>query len=284
MAPVPTADDAGMRLGGVAFALVLLAQASQAPVAPAPTSDAGFRYERGRLSAGRVYRYRRSNLDGSDPGEFALYLASETRIAALSWSPGAPGGRLVEAEMDWERVSVAHLESFEIDARGERRAVGELELAPDGKRLVARVDGRALECALARLPWHGRDFLGASLNAALRFLADPEDHAEFEIVDLVHAPGGSELVDRGTARLVYAGEEEHAGLACRRYALGGGGLGSDGSLWAARGDEVYLVGLELELPRGEHASAARLEWLRSETMSAAEWDALVRARGVAEPR
>ena len=275
------ADDARMWRSTALSAAILAASAAQEPagVELAPRASESFRYEPGRLAAGRVYRYAKSNLDGTDPSELALYLADETRFELLRWSPGVPAATLVAAEMDWEVASLASLSSYRIDERGERSLVAGLETSPDRRLVVARVDGRELACALERFPWHSLAFDLASLNVALRFLADPVGEVELEIIDLRLGPLGAELVAKGPARLAYAGEEERAGLACRRYSLSGPGLeGRGGSLWVARGEEAFLVALELEQPGAPGMDSLRLEWRRNESTSPGEWQEFVAER------
>lgn len=254
-----------------------------------PATGAGqvrsFRHEPGRIPVGRVHRYRKSNLDGTSPGEIALFLAGETRLEALKFHPGVPEATLVVAEMDWEVASVRGFRTYRLDEHGKRTLAAELETSADRKRLVARAGGQEFTCALERFPWHSYDFDLASLNVALRFLVEPEGETELAIVDPVHGPQGMELVAKGPVVLAYEAEEERAGLTCRRYVIDGTGLEErGGSLWAARGDEVFLVAFEIDLPDEPGMSSGKLEWLRNETMSAAEWEEFVRALGAEERR
>ena len=113
-----------------------------APQEPGPPAQArGFRYEPGRLPLGRVLRYRKSNRDGSQPSEVALYLAGESALEALKWVAGEPDATLVAAEMDWEVCSVKSFHTWRIEA-GERRSAAVLETSADRRRLTVRVDGR----------------------------------------------------------------------------------------------------------------------------------------------
>jgi hypothetical protein len=269
--------------------LAALAALQAARPAPAPAARApleGFRYEAGKLPVGRVYRYKKSNRDGSNPSEIALYLASETRLEALKWSPGHPEATLVVAEMDWEVCSVSRFHTYQLDELGQRTLTAELETSADRQRLVARFGGREVECALARFPWHSYDFDFASLNVALRFLTDPAGEVELAIVDPVQGRQGPELVAKGPVTLAYELQEERAGLPCRRYVIDGPGLEDHGgSLWVAEGEDVFLVAFEIEQPDEPGMSSGKLEWLRSETRAPAEWETFVGSRAArAEPR
>lgn len=270
------------------LAVLALAVAPRQEV-PAPAAAVpdvrGFRHEPGRIPVGRVHRYRKSNLDGSNPGEIALCLASDTRLEALKFHAGEPEATLVIAEMDWEVASVRSFRTYRLDEHGTRTLAAELETSPDRKRLVAKLGGQELSCALEQFPWHSYDFDFSSLNVALRFLTDPDGETELAIVDPMQGPRGPELVAKGPVVLAYADREDRAGLPCRRYVIDGPGLEDrGGSMWVSSGDEVFLVAFEIDLPDEPGMSSGRLEWLRNETMSAGEWEAFVGALGRTETR
>ena len=265
--------------------LAILVSARGAGQEACPPEVAGFRYESGRLPVGRVYRYAKSNLDGSNPTEIALHLAGEAQIEVLKWSRGEPEATLVVAEMDWDTCSVSTFHTYHVDAHGGRTLQAALVTSPDRKRVDVQVGAQRLTCPLERFPWHSYDFDFSSLNVALRFLTDPTGETEFEIVDFVHAASGPEFVDKGGVVLAYESVEERAGVDCRRYVIDGPGLEDrGGSLWVAQGDDVFLVAFEIDLPDEPGMSSGKLQWQRNETMSATEWEAFVRAQGATEPR
>ena len=267
--------------------LALLAVPPQERAAPAqvPPLTPGFRYEAGRIPVGRVHRYRKSNRDGSNPSQIALYLASETRLESLKWHAGEPEATLVVAEMDWTTCSVGTFHTYRVDEHGERALQAELVTSSDRTSLDGKLGERTLTCALERFPWHSYDFDFASLNVCLRFLTDPSGETEFEILDPVRGPGEPVFAQKGAVVLAYDGEEERAGVTCRRYILDGPGLEDrGGSLWASKGEEVFLVAFEIDLPDEPGMSSGQLEWLRNETLAPAEWDALVREHERVKPR
>jgi len=260
-----------------AAALALAACLCFQESAPPPQAP-GFRYEAGRMPLGRVMRYKKSNRDGSHPSEIALYVAGESSLEALKWNPGEPEATLVVAELDWPVCSVKSFHTYKLEGE-ERRVAAVLETSADRKRLTARVDGRELATEIPRFPWHSYDFDFASLNLALRFLLEPEGEVEFQIIDPAYGPGGASLVAKGPAFLSYAGADEHAGVNARRYTLDGPGLEErGGELWTTRGDDVWLLGFELDLPDEPGMSSGKLEWLRNETRTAEEWASFVRER------
>lgn len=258
---------------------------AQEPAPARPPLAAGFRYRPGRIQGGRLYRYRKSNQDGTHPSEIALYVAGEDRLEALKWQRSEPEATLVQAEMDWEVFSARSFRTWRLDENGERRLAAELETSADRSELVARVGELTLRCALERFPWHSYDFDLASLNIALRFLEEPEGQVELGIVDPVYGSGGPELVFKGTVSLRYDGDEERSGLSCRRYSIDGEGLENRGGLlWAAKEAEAYLVGFEIDLPDEPGMSSGKLQWVETGELSAQEWAEFVRTRGEAGPR
>jgi hypothetical protein len=260
--------------------LTSLALAQDLPASPESLSAAsGFRFRAGAIPVGRVHFYRKSNLDRTNPSEIALFLAAESRLEALKWHAGEPEATLVQATLDWDRFSVQRFETFAVTDTGAREKKAEIATSSDGKTLTATVGTRVFTCALERFPWHSYDFDFASLNVALRFLVDPRGEVEFDIVDPSYGPGGPSLENKGPVVLAYRGEEEHNGLPCRRYTLDGPGLlDRGGSLWASKGDEIFLVAFELDLPDEPGMTSGRLEWLRNETLSSAEWGEFVLRR------
>lgn len=268
--------------------LLLLAMASlagQEPRVPAPAEVADFHHVPGRLPVGRVHRYRKSNLDGSEPSEIALYLADETRLEALKWHPGDAQATLVQAEMDWEVASVRSFRTWRLNGPDERSLVAAFDTTPDRRRLTVKVGELELDCALERFPWHSYDFDLASLNVALPFLVRPEGETSFVIVDPDQGSGGPSLAAKGEVTLAYERTEERSGMACRRYVLDGPGLEDrGGTLWAATGDEVFLVAFEIDLPDEPGMRSGRLEWLRNLSLTQTEWQAFVRTRAEPERR
>jgi hypothetical protein len=252
------------------------AAAPQEPLRDAaPPEIAGFRYVPGRVEAGRLRRYAKSNVDGTNPTEVALYVAAEDRLESLKWHPDEPEATLVVAEMDWPVCSVKRFQTYRLGADGARTLVAELETR-ERREIVVRLGERTLTSALERFPWHSYDFDLASLNVALRFLEEPEGETAFEIVDPVQGPEGLTFAAKGEVFLSYEEEDEHAGLACRRYAIDGPGLElRGGKLWVTRGDETFLAGFEIDLPDEPGMRSGKLVWLANAQLTPAEWERFV---------
>lgn len=257
------------------MSLGFLATAQEPAPRPAPPpSVKGFAYRAGALTLGRTYRYRKSNLDGSHASEIQLRVASETRLEALKFEPGVPEATLVVAEMDWEVFSVRGFRTFRLAPGKPPELVAELATSADRKSLTARVGALTLDCALPGFPWHSYDFDLASLNVALRYLAEPEGEVELEIVDPVQDADPPRLVAKGKVTLAYESHERRGERDCRRYILDGPGLEErGGTVWVATGDDPHLVAFELALPDEPGMNSGRLEWLETVELSDADWQA-----------
>lgn len=257
------------------MSLGFLATAQEpAPRSAPPPSVTGFAHRPGALPVGRTYRYRKSNLDGTNASEILLRIASETRLESLKFHAGIPEATLVVAEMDWEVFSVRGFRTFRLAPGKPPELVAELATSADRKRLTARVAGLTLDCALPGFPWHSYDFDFASLNVALRYLAKPEGEVELEIVDPVQDADPPRLAAKGKVMLAYESHERRGERDCRRYVLDGPGLEErGGTVWVATGDDPHLVAFELALPDEPGMNSGRLEWLETEELSDADWQA-----------
>jgi len=263
----------------VFLGLALAAPHTQEVARAAPAVE-GFQFVSGRIPAGRVHRYQKSNLDGSHATEIALYLADETHLESLKWHPDEDVATLVQAEMDWEVCSVRAFRTYTVEADGKRRLRAELSVNPERTAILGHLDTAEFTCALERFPWHSYDFDFASLNVALRFLTAPEGETEFGVVDPAEVEGRPTVLAKGSVFLSYERRERHAGLDCRRYTIDGPGLEErGGTLWAAAGEEVFLAGFEIALPDEPGMASGQLLWRENATLTAPEWERFVVERG-----
>lgn len=243
-------------------------QDSQAPGASASSNRLdveGFRHS-GDLPVGRVYRYRKSNVDGSNPSHVDLYVASPTRIESFKYHVGYPEGTLVVAEMDWETFSVSRFETTKVYPDGTSKPVAELEVK--GNTIHGKVGPNRFQLEVEFFPWHSYDFDLASLNVSLRHLAEPEETVWLGMIDVVQG----RLACKGMVELAYLGEEDRRDERCRRYGIDGPGLDDrGGDLWVRMGDDPVIVEYEIDLPDEPGMVSGKLSLLGSETMDAEAW-------------
>ena len=249
------------------LALLPLQDATAAEPTGVQPDFEGYRYQ-GALPVGRVYHYRKSNIDGTHASRVDLYMSSEKRIEAFKYSAGSSEGTLVIADMDWKTFSVGHFETAKVHANGERAFVGELNVK--GDTLHGKFGGGSFKLEVEQFPWHNYDFDFASLNVTFRHLADPEGVVWFGIID--RPVGGAGLANRGMVELAYLGEEEREKQLCRHYWIDGPGLYErGGDIWVRKGDDPVIVDYEIDLPDERPYKSGKMTLLGTEEMSAEAW-------------
>lgn len=244
-------------------ALCLLALPQEPELPPTPE---GFAYEPERLVVERVYHYRKSNLDGSNPSHVDLYVASEDRIESFKYHEGQSQGSLVVAGMDWDTCSVRTFLTTRVAADGSQQEVA--RLADQDGVLHCRAPGVTFEVPVEFVPWHSYDFDLASLNLSLRFLLEPEGVVEVGIMDFHR---GS-FRFKGLVELEYLDDEERGGVDCRHYRIDGPGLEDrGGELWVRKTDDPMIVDYEIDLPDEDSMTSGKMVLLGSEPMTGDEW-------------
>ena len=77
-----------------------------------------FRYQPEKIVVGTLYHYEKSNIDGSQAHDIALYVAATDQIEAFKWHPGDDEGLLVVAKIDWATFCVIEFKSWQLDNTG----------------------------------------------------------------------------------------------------------------------------------------------------------------------
>ena len=211
---------------------------------PAYAQLSALEFDPGKVPAGRVFHFLKSQRDGSHAARISVYLPTQDRIEALKWDEGGDQATLVIADMDWLKFSVRHFQGWHL-ARG----------APPEARVTLDVAGDQLSMSLMKAPitlthwpWHSYDFDFTSLNLTLPHLRHLESKLSFWRTDFVYAepPHVAEL---GEVTLRFERGEMRQGRTVRRYAIGGPGLqGLSGTWWA---DVRTGLLVEYELPIGD---------------------------------
>ncbi len=254
--------------------IALLAVAGAAAPAPTLAQIAAFRYRPDASPVGQVFVYDKSNLDGSQASQVAVYVASPDRLESFKWHPGASTGTLVAADLDWSRFSVRRFESWRVRS-GERTSVATLEALPDGRYHFALGTVRDT-VRIDQAPWHSYDFDLASLGATFPHLVEPGRPFSVGIADATESAGGFTFRAKGPVTIAFLNEESWAGRPARRYRIDGPGLEHRGGhLWVAH-PAGYLLGYEIDLPDEPDMTSGRLALARVERMTPDEWAAFQR--------
>ena len=226
----------------------------------------GFRYNPGIQSVGTLYRYKKSNIDGSNPSHVDLYVASETHIESFKFHTGYPQATLVVADMDWNCFSVKHFETTKIHADDTITPVGKLDLK--GRKLVASFGKLQMETPVDLFPWHTYDFDLASLNVSLRYLSDPEGVVLLGMIE----PVLGKLVNKGFAELAYLDDEKRGGQDCRHYSIDGPGFNDrGGELWVSKGSAPVIVDYEIDLPDESSMRSGKMLLVETKKLTLDQW-------------
>lgn len=211
-----------------------------------------FRHDPAHAPApGTVWRWAKSNRDGSQPWHLEMYVASPTRIEVLKWVEGGADVVEVSADIDPARAMPVNLQQWNTSAAGrEPRVYGHA----DAQQLSIQIaDGPRFSLAHGGAPLHlwGFDLMG--LAFLLPHLAQPGEAFELGIVDPNRPGADGKGFAQGTAVFEPVAEETLDGVPARKYRIRGAVFGeAEGALWVAREGGRLL--------RAEHPIPTSTDW------------------------
>lgn len=238
-----------------------------------------FRYQPEKITTGLVYHYLKTNIDGSRPENVSQYVAANDRLEVLKFHERGERAGLVIAEMDWSTFSVRRLESWQVFAGAERRKFATLKFLP-GERAVEisipLLRTASEKTAIKHLPFHVYNFDFGSLNFAFRHLIDPRASFVIGVADPTFKDEGPLFAYRGEATVTYVKDEKRDGVLCRKYRVDGPGLANRGGfIWVDK-SLGHVQDMEIDLPDNPDWQNFKFKLVRTEKMSAAEWDAFIK--------
>jgi hypothetical protein len=241
-----------------------------------------FRYQPEKIAVETLYRYEKSNIDGSRAHDIALYVAAPDQIEALKWLAGEGAATLVTATIDWTTFSEAESKSWLLDRQGARNLVATFKQLAGTNKLGSTLNlgGKQYEQTLTigHYPWHSYDADLASLNFTFRHLVDPAQPFTIGIVDPNWDFAAPALLDKGTVEVLYLADERRGGIDCRKYRIDGAGLEQRGGfLWVSQAGE-HFVDYEIALPDEPGFDSGKLRLKGVQTLSAAAWQAFINAQ------
>lgn len=229
-----------------------------------------FRYQPEKIQIGSVYRYCKSNLDGSWPAIVSVYLASRTHVEVIKREPESQVMAYVVADMNWEIFSPDHMDSYHMLPNGDLRPLFSLSHVERTDFMFAR--GMAGSVTIDHYPTHNYNFDFISLNLIFRHLVDAESGFETGVTlpDFAAMREGRLAMLYGRAAVAYVGDEQRDDRPCRKYRLSG--LGDhDGTIWVDRAGE-YWVDFEHPLADNPTWNSFKFRLLAAETMTAGAWN------------
>ncbi len=254
--------------------------AGRAPAAYAPLGEGD--------AIGRLYRYVRSNRDGSLPEAITVYRRDATHVEVLKTVSPCTNAAYVTAELDPLRHEALRLVAGRLARDGSQAAFGTLRLDPRTRALAAEMalpEGPLRFAGAApHAPWHLYDFDLASLTVVTPNLRRPRQGFAFGLALLIGplTASPSPLRDLGRVEARFAGEATRLGRPSLRFRLEGPGL-PEGELWLdAR--EGHLVEVTSAAPNHDEYKDFRLALVSIDDGGAPAWKAARDAhwRGCAE--
>jgi len=233
-----------------------------------------FRYQSEKIEVGTVYHYTKSNLDDTTPEYVTIFVAAKDRLEVYkTQDPGTRAG-LVIATMDWSNFMAKELESWAVTGVNARTLTAKMTYLASEK--VAAVDLPAAQrppekTAIKFLPFHVYNFDLTSLNFAMRHLIQPQAGFTIGLADPNFAQEGPLFFYRGEVDVIFAGEEQHNGVSCRKYKIDGEALNNRGGfIWVNKAKE-YIEEAQLQLPDNPNWESFKLVLTKVEKMTPVQW-------------
>lgn len=237
-----------MRSGTV---LGLIAALSVNACAAAPSGGfADYRYDAERDHIGRIYRYLRTNRDGTLPEHVYVFRKSRTEIEVYKMAQRCTNAALVTATLDFDRWSATRLVGGRLTPQATQDGFAVLTLDPEALRVDAIVTLPDQELRqsldLKTLPWRLYDFDFADFTIFSQHLRNYRRGTSVEMALVVTDPGDPQFLKRlGEATATPEGLDKTRGA--YRYRIGGEAFPEGGSLLLDAQDG-HVIEVETAIP------------------------------------
>lgn len=233
-----------------------------------------FAYDLDKIETGILYQYVKSNHDGSNPENIAVYVAAADRLEVFKYhEPGTRAGFVI-AWMDWSIFSAPKLESYQVLSATEVKKVATLDYSKDSKTITTRLlmaDAPAETVKVEHVPFHVYNFDFTSLNFTFRHLKDPKESFTIEVPDLVYRNNEWHLVNHGSATVRYVGQQQIHGKPCVKYSIDGDGLENRGGFIWIHAEKGHAERMEINLPDNPDWDNFLLDLKEVRELTAEEW-------------
>ncbi len=238
-----------------------------------------FLYQPDRSPVGSVFRYVKSNLDGSHAAPVTLYIAAHDRFETLSVTEGGSRARHVIVWMEWTTCAIRRIEWWDVTRHGAPVLVRVVSGGSDDRSfdVVSDTTEAARRVDVVWRPWHLYDLDLATLNITLPHWTTPAESLSIAIVRPSVAADSARYRYRGLAKLTYRRDEIRDRERCRLYDVDGEGLDHrGGSLWT-RVKDGYIQEIDCGLPDAPEWTSFKLTLRRAGHMSEGTWKRFVNA-------
>ena len=237
-----------------------------------------FSYRPELINVGTVYRYVKSNIDGSYPARIVIYVRDHYHLDVLKFEEHGMDAALVRAHMDWETFSADQLESWVLTPDGGRRPQATLSSSSEDRAFTLTWQDRTDIIRVGHYPVHIYNFDFISLNYILRHWDHPEEEVTIGILQPNFDLNPETMMKyEGTILIKYLGTEECNETPCRKYNIGGEGLkGHNGVMWVNI-DKRIIEDVEIPIPDNPDWDNFKFKFVSSEHMDSREWDEFMNA-------
>jgi|TARA_Y100000294_G_scaffold177868_1_gene205331 hypothetical protein len=248
-----------------------------------------FEYQPEKIKIGTVYHYVKSNIDGTNPADVSIYVASRQRVEVLKIEQGSTLPAYVTADFDWESFSAVRLDSWHIIEDGSLRRQLESHLSRENNTYTAYLEGGIFSADVGHYPLHNYNFDFISFNFIFRHLIDPEQKFAIGVVepnwDVILSPDFSptgEATDvlryKGKALIEFLGADTYRDVDCRKYRISGEGMDEQVGFFWANIEHGHFENFEHPHPDNPAWDSFKFDLRSIEYMTLAEWKEFIAAR------
>lgn len=154
-------------------------------------------------AVGTVWHYVKSNLDGSQPEQIAIFVSGPDAIEVYKYHPGRAPAGLVTARLDWSRGTLVELRSAQPLSAAETREVAVFHLDPGTRGGTFALMGREVPVQLTHAPFSVYPF-------EIILLARPAlraDSLDLMLLNLAYAAEAPTIYEPGRVMLRLEAEE-----------------------------------------------------------------------------
>ncbi|MDF2176880.1 hypothetical protein P2G88_01265 [Aliiglaciecola sp. CAU 1673] len=200
-----------------------------------------------KVPTGKVFLYTKSNMDGTNEGNIAVYYRDAYEIESFKWHDGNHSATVVRALINPDTLNVRQFEAYRLKADGTKQPGAELTEVNDNE-LKGMIGNQALQLNVEGRAWHSYDFDFSSLAYAYRFLDDKQDGLIFDIIDIDFSGEAAQLKVFGKVQMEYAGKITRDGKSLLEFNIDGPGLDNRGGQIWFNEKTAEMYGLTIEKP------------------------------------
>ncbi len=225
-------------------------------------------FDRNKSLIGKALIYTKSNIDGSNFGNIAVYHHDFFEVESFKWHDKQNHGTVVKAEFNPETLIVKNFKAYQMDSAGKNTQTATLrtdrfviETQIGDSRQTFHTHGKA---------WHSYDFDFTSLGYIFPYLRNKHFY-QFEVNDLDLSVSPPPFKNFGPASLSQRKATKYLNKKAWRYLINGEGLDMRGGyIWFDKKTGV-LLGFEIQKPDEPGYQSGKLTLQSIKELSPEQW-------------